>query len=199
MRNLATRAAFGSALILSLYSFPLLAQDRAFEGPYAGPYVGALEHHFYLETSDMRTGATDGQYYRDWQIGGGALAGYDLAVADQVRIGVEGSLQLGGGSPEAYVDGALYQQNSRFGYRVIGKAGLVADERLMLFVKGGYGGDRFSIDNRAGVVGATNWSNSFVVGAGAQIRFDRAIELRVEYEHLDNSSHGFFLALPIRF
>lgn len=175
------------------------AQTQTFEGPYAGPFVGALEHHFYLETTDLRTGDSDGRYYRDWDMGGGAMVGYDLPVTERVRIGGEGALVLGGGSPEAFVNGARYQQNSRVGYRLTGKVGLVATDRLMFFVKGGYGGDRFEIDNEANIPGATDWRHSFVVGTGAQIRLDPSIELRLEYEHLDTSSHAFFIGLPIRF
>ena len=120
-------------------------------------------------------------------------------MSERLRVGVEGALQVGGGSPEAFVNGARYRQNSRLGYRVTGKVGLLAADRVMFFVKGGYGGDRFEIDNRANVVDATNWHHSFVVGTGAQIRLDPRIELRVEYEHLDTSSHALFIGLPIRF
>ena len=188
-----------AAMAAALTASGAQAQAAPFEGPYAGPFVGALEHHFYLETTDVRTGDTDGRYFRDWQIGGGGMAGYDLAVSERLRVGVEGALQVGGGSPEAFVNGARYQQNARFGYRLTGKVGLLAAERVMFFVKGGYGGDRFEIDNQANVADATNWQHSFVVGTGAQIRLDPSIELRVEYEHLDTSSHAFFIGLPIRF
>lgn len=106
---------------------------------------------------------------------------------------------VGGGSPEVFVNGARYQQNERLGYRLSAKVGLVAADRVMFFIKGGYGGDRFEIDNRANIADVTNWRNSFIVGTGAQIRLDPRIELRLEYEHLDNSSHAFFIGLPIRF
>lgn len=184
---------------VSLVASAAHAQSATFEGAYAGPLIGALEHHFYIEETDLRSGQTEGSYYRDWAIGGGVMAGYDLAVTDLLRIGGEGSFLVGGGSPEAFFEGARYQQNSRFGYRATAKLGLVAADRIMFFVKGGYGGDRYSIDNQANIVDATEWSSSFVVGAGAQIRFNPAIELRLEYEHLDNSSHAVFVGLPIRF
>lgn len=175
------------------------AEDVPFEGPYAGIFVGALEHHVFLETTDTLTGARDGRYYRDWQIGGGVMAGYDITAGERLRIGGEGSLQIGGGSPGAYFNGVPYQQNERFGYRLTAKAGVVPTDRMLIFVKGGYGGDRFAIDNSAEVEGVTQWRNSFVVGAGAQVRFGSLMELRIEYEHLDNSSHAFFIGVPIRF
>lgn len=175
------------------------AQSDAFAGAYAGPLVGAIEHHFYIEETDLRTGRTAGSYYRDWDIGGGAMVGYDFAVTDRLRIGGEGALLVGGGSPEAFPGGARYQQNARFGYRATAKVGLVAGDRAMFFVKGGYGGDRYDIVNLAEISGASNWSNSFVIGAGAQIRLDSTMELRLEYEHLDSSSHAVFVGLPIRF
>ncbi|MEL7708047.1 outer membrane beta-barrel protein [Citromicrobium bathyomarinum] len=175
------------------------AQEVPFEGAYAGPLVGVLEHHFYLELTDEQTGATDGGYTRDWDIGGGAMAGYDLAVSDRVRIGAEVSLLKGGGSPEIYLNGGRYQQNERFGYRATLRAGVVAADRALFFVKGGFGGDRYAIDNSAGVEDAREWRTSFVVGAGAQVRLDERIDLRFEYEHLDSSAHAFFVGLPIRF
>lgn len=192
-----------AALVAGIGVFPgapaAYAQSDAFEGAYAGPLVGAIEHHFYIEETDLRSGRTEGNYYRDWDIGGGAMVGYDFAVTDRLRIGAEGSLLVGGGSPEGFFGGARYQQNARFGYRATARVGLVAGDRAMFFVKGGYGGDRYDIVNLAEISGASNWSNSFVVGAGAQIRLDSAIELRLEYEHLDNSSHAVLVGLPIRF
>lgn len=175
------------------------AQSDAFAGAYAGPLVGAIEHHFYIEETDLRTGGTQGSYYRDWDIGGGAMAGYDWAVTDRLRLGGELSLLAGGGSPEASFDGARFQQNVRFGYRATARMGLVAGDRAMFFVKAGYGGDRFDIVNQAEISGASNWSSSFVVGAGAQFRLSSDAELRLEVEHLDNSSHAVLVGLPIRF
>lgn len=189
-----------SAAAASLILAPAAhAQDVPFDGAYAGPLVGVLEHHFYIEQTDAQTGATDGAYTRDWDIGGGAMAGYDIAVGDRVRIGAEVSLLKGGGSPETFVGGARYQQNERFGYRATGRIGVVAADRALFFVKGGFGGDRYAIDNSAGVEEAREWRTSFVVGAGAQVRLDERIDLRFEYEHLDSSAHAFFVGLPIRF
>lgn len=202
-----SRSPIATALAVSFFAFFATPaahaqdkQDEPFAGFYAGPQVGAVEHHFYLEQSDGRTGRVlDAGYSREWAIGGGAIAGYDLPVGNILRLGAEVAAQVGGGSPEAFINGRRFQQNARYGYRATGKAGLLLTDRFIVFAKGGIGGDRFRIDNPAGVSNVREWRHSFVIAAGAQLRFSKEVELRLEYEHLDTSSHAVLIGLPIRF
>lgn len=87
-----------AAIIVAVLVTPAAqAQTETFEGPYAGPFVGALEHHFYIETADLGTGDIDGGYYRDWDMGGGAMVGYDAcnqAASDRRRRRADGRGRL---------------------------------------------------------------------------------------------------------
>jgi outer membrane immunogenic protein len=62
----------------------------------------AHEHHFFIDTTDLQTGTTDGRYYRAWGVGGGAFVGYDHAVSDRVRLGLEAGLSFGGDNPRRF-------------------------------------------------------------------------------------------------
>ncbi|WP_157084732.1 hypothetical protein [Sphingomonas pituitosa] len=43
------------------------------------------------------------------------------------------------------------------------------------------------------------WSSSFVVGGGAEWRVADRVGLRLDYAHVDNSSHQVMLGVPVRF
>ncbi|MET3724519.1 outer membrane beta-barrel protein [Sphingomonas trueperi] len=175
------------------------AQQAPFSGTYAGVEAGVIEHHFYLDVT-VNDRPYSSRYYRDTGFGGGGFAGYDLAIAPRWRIGGEVEGTVGGGSPEAVIrDDYRYGQSPRVGYRVTGRLGFVATPRLLLYGKGGYGGNRYRLTGNAGVQDAHGWSSSFVVGAGAEWRVTDHAGLRLDYTHVDNSSHQLMLGVPIRF
>lgn len=175
------------------------AQQRPFAGAYAGAEAGIIEHHFYLDVT-VNDRPYSSRYYRDTDFGGGAFAGYDLAIARRWRLGGEAELTAGGGAPEAVIrDMLVYGQSPRFGFRATGRLGFVATPRLMLYGKGGYGGNRYRLRNNAGVEDAHGWTSSFVVGGGAEWRASNRVAFRLDYTHVDNSSHQLMLGVPIRF
>ena len=197
---------WATVMVLAGTAMPVAARAqsstdaRPFTGVYAGPEIGALEHHYYLEETDLRTGATDGRYYRDWDVGGGAFAGYDFALAKRIRIGAEASVNLGGGSPVAqFADGTRFSQHPRFGLRGTARLGYVVSNRLLAYATFGYGGQRYRIGNSAGVRDTTDWGSSFTVGGGLEYRLARHVGVRLDFEHLDNSSNSVLLGIPLRF
>lgn len=176
------------------------AQDaRPFEGAYAGPEIGAHEHHFYIETTDLVTGDMRGRYYRAWGIGGGAFAGYDLAVSDAVRVGAEAEVSLGGATNRLDGYGGTFAQHPRYGYRVVGRIGRVLGDRTMVYGSLGYGGHRYGIEDSIGIEDTRAWQSSFVVGGGVAYRIGRRVDVRLDFKHLDNSMSHILLGVPIRF
>lgn len=175
------------------------AQETPFSGPYAGAEAGVIEHHFYLDVT-VNDRPYSSRYYRETDFGGGAFAGYDLAIARRWRLGGEAELTAGGGAPQAVIRDTLsLRESPRLGFRVTGRLGFVATPRLMLYGKGGYGGNRYRLTNPGGVQDVHGWSSSFAIGGGAEWRVTDRMGLRLDYTHVDNSSHQVLLGVPIRF
>jgi outer membrane immunogenic protein len=171
-----------------------------FTGAYAGPEIGAHEHHAYFEETQYPSGTTTGRYYRAWGLGGGAFAGYDLAVTPRVRLGAEVGLSVGGGSPSAtFSDGTTFSIHPRWGYRVTGKAGYLLNDRLMTYGTFGYGGHHYRHEGTASVADYSDWGSSFTIGAGFQYRLSDHVDLRLDFRHLDNQMSHILVGVPIRF
>ncbi len=192
------------ALGAGLVAAPAKAQQEAdaepFTGPYAGLEVGAHEHHFFIDQTDLQTGATSGRYYRAWGVGGGAFVGFDHAVGDRFRLGVEAGLSFGGDNPEAtFADGTTYTQRPRFGYRATGKVGFLINDRLLAYGTLGYGGHHYKAGGTANVAGVDESQTSFTIGAGFEYRLSQRAGVRLDFRHLDNSVSHILIGVPIRF
>ena len=192
---------------IALTSAPVQAQDTgsdavrtAFTGAYAGPEIGAHEHHFYVEETNLKTRETTGRYYRAWGGGGGTFAGYDMAVSPRVRIGLEASVALGGKGPVArFADSSYLARSPQWGLHGTGRVGYVLNRRLLAYGTFGYGGHRYRIDNPARVRDVNNWGSSFTIGAGVEYRVSPRVGLRLDFRHLDNSMNHILVGVPIRF
>ncbi len=198
----------GMALaVMAFTSSPAHAQETgdeavrtAFTGAYAGPEIGAHEHHFYVEETNIQTRETRGRYYRAWGVGGGAFAGYDLPVSPRVRIGLEASVSLGGKGPVArFADGTFLARYPQWGLRGTGRVGYVLNSRLLAYGTFGYGGHRYRIENPARVTDVNNWGSSFTIGAGVEYRISPRVGLRLDFRHLDNSMSHILVGVPVRF
>lgn len=179
---------------------PVAAQDaRPFTGAHAGPEIGLHEHHFFLVASENGQVTSD-RYWRSWDVGGGAFAGYDLAIAPRVRIGVEASISLGGAAPvAAYPDGTRYSQVPRYGFKAVGRAGYVVGDSTLLYGSLGYGGHRYRIRTSFPVEGTSEWGSSFVIGGGIEHRLSERASVRLDFKHLDNQMSQLLVGVPIRF
>lgn len=199
------RTASGIMLAFVAVTLPGMASAQtddpvtAFTGGYGGVEAGLHEHHFYIAQTDAATGRTRGRYYRSWGAGGGAFAGYDIAVAPRIRIGGEVGISLGGASPVAHLPTRTYTQHPQWGYRATAKVGYVLGDRTLAYGTFGYGGHRYRIDNRADVSGAHPWSASFTIGAGIEHRLSNRAAIRLDFRHLDNSMSHLLIGVPIRF
>ena len=176
-----------------------MAQAEApFTGTYVGVEAGALEHHIYLEPQGGN--GTAGRYYRAWGAGGGVVVGHDIAVGEHLRIGGEAGVTAGGGDNVVrFAGGSELRLAPRYGYRVSLHGGAVIGSALFVYASGGYGGNRYRIRNTAGVTGVSEWGGSFEVGAGVEYRISPRLGIRVDYKHVDNQTHQFFVGVPVRF
>lgn len=168
-------------------------------GLYAGAEGGIIEHHFFIQTT--ANGVSDaGRYYRAWGVGGGIFLGNDFRIAPRLRAGVEASITTGGADNVANLgSGRELRYSPQFGFRTTARVGALIGDRSMFYILGGYGGNRYSITNTARVDDTHAWGSSFVIGTGLQHMISRRLGIRVEYKHVDNQSHQFFVGLPVRF
>jgi outer membrane immunogenic protein len=177
-----------------------MAQSEAppFAGTYAGLEAGALEHHIYLET--QTGGAVQGAYRRSWGFGGGAFIGHNVAISEHLRIGGEAAVTTGGSdNVTQFANGSELRLEPRYGYRVSLHGGPVIGSALWIYASGGYGGNRYRVHNSAGVADVHEWGSSFEIGAGAEYRLSSRVGVRVDYKHVDNQTHQFFVGVPVRF
>lgn len=175
-------------------------QRRAFTGLYAGPELGAHEHHFYLATTNVLTGQSTGRYYRSWGVGGGAFIGYDVPLSRRVRAGAEAGISVGGNNPVArFSDGTFYTQHPRYGYRVTGKVGYLLSDRVLAYGTLGFGGHRYRLKNTANVVNTDESGSSFTIGAGLEYRATDRVGIRLDFRHLDNQMSHILVGVPVRF
>ncbi len=177
------------------------AEERPFTGALAGIEAGAREDHDYFNLIDLQSGQSISRYYRAVGPSAGAFAGYDVAIAEQIRIGGEVGINLGGGRDVARLPSGVrfFEQHPRYGYRLSVRAGYLATPRLLLYGTGGYGGNRYRIDFNPGFSGVYQWGSSFIVGGGAEYRLSRRAGVRVDFKHVDNQASQLMLGLPIRF
>ncbi|WP_010218734.1 outer membrane protein [Sphingomonas sp. PAMC 26621] len=188
--------------IVAILSAPSAsAQARSYTGPFAGIEAGAREDHVFFDVANLDTGETLSRYYRAVGPSGGAFVGYDVAVAQNVRIGGEVGVNIGGGRPVARLPDSrrFFEEHPRYGYRLSLRAGYLATPRLLLYATGGYGGNRYRIDFNPGIPDIHQWGSSFIVGGGMEYRFRDRTAVRIDFKHVDNQASQLMLGVPIRF
>ena len=175
--------------------------QETFTGPHVGGAVTAVDHHFVLEEEELPSGNTRRFNVTRWGLGAQVFAGYDLAVAPRVILGVEGAFDFGGRTAiernEFYTSGI----DPQHGFSVTARVGFVATPELMLYAGGGYGGHNYRVIDSEPVLGGDDLSRdrSFVLRGGGEYRLTRHVAVRAEFEHLDGTRNSFILGVPIRF
>ncbi|MDJ0277187.1 outer membrane beta-barrel protein [Sphingomonas sp. 2R-10] len=196
--------ATGAAMVVS--AVPGHARDRsaradgaAFTGGYVGIEAGARQHRFQLELTEPRFGTTETRTYDATGFGGGAFAGYDLALASRLRLGAEVALVAGGGSPVARVGSRSYREEPQWGYRVGGRLGYVVGNRALVYAAAGFGAERNDFRDGLGVDGADRWSSGVSYGGGVEYRLSRRVGVRLDYREVGGVSRALTLGVPVRF
>ena len=175
--------------------------QETFTGPHVGGAIVAVDHHFVLEEEELPSGNTRRFNVTRWGLGGQVFAGYDLAIAPRVILGVEGAFDFGGQTAiESNRDYTL-GIDPRHGFSATVRAGFVPTPALMVYAGGGYGGHDYRvIDSDPKPRGDDLSKNrSFVLRGGGEYRLTRRVAVRAEFEHLDGTRNSFILGVPIRF
>lgn len=197
-------------LLLVLIGLPALcasssavAQEEPFTGPYVGAGVGAANHYlaFLVSSPGMPDSRLD---IKRWGLAGEAFAGFDLAIAPRIRIGVEGQFEFGGRSAVAQTQDFTIGRKPRYGFSASIRAGYVMTPKFLIYAGAGYGEHRYrpiaggpAVEPEA-LVGLDR-NASFVLRGGGEFRLSRSAGLRLEFEHLDGGRNQFMLGVPIRF
>lgn len=194
MKTILAILATGTALAAAT---PALAQDdtsQAFTGPRIGAEVG-YDH--------IRSGSSeDVDTTRDLKqsidgVGYGAVIGYDAAVGERLRVGAEASYagssaswDNNNGVPNVFNLGRVQADRDIY---VGGRIGYVTSPRTMVYVKGGYTNQRYSLE---GTDGTTNLSqrldtDGWRVGAGVEYALSKKGYVGLEYRY-SNYTKGEF-------
>jgi outer membrane immunogenic protein len=171
-----------------------------FTGAYAGPQIGAHEHHFYLNVTDAPGGQTKGPLlsrmgYRWRRI---RRLRYSSGQSGASRHRSRG--QRWRNNPVArFPDGTSYTQHPRYGFLATGKVGYLLSDRFLAYGTLGYGGHRYRLGGSALVENAREWGSSFTIGAGLEYRASDRVGVRLDFRHLDNQMSHLLIGVPIRF
>ena len=190
-----------SLATLAMLSGTAASAQTAFTGPHVGASATAVDHHFIIEETELPSGAARRFNVTQWGLGGQAFAGYDLAIAPRVILGVEGAFDFGGRTAIERNDFYAMGIDPRHGFSATARVGFVVTPRLMLYAGGGYGGHDYRVINTVPAVGEGDLpqTRSFVLRGGGELMLTRRVALRAEFEHLDGTRNSFILGIPIRF
>lgn len=184
-----TRIASLTAALLAAVATPAMAQT-ADEIPFSGVRVGGEVGYDHIRsgstedvdnTRDLKQ-SIDGVTY-------GAVVGYDFPAGDALRIGAEASYSGSTASrdfdndrPTVFNLGNVQADREIY---VGGRVGFVTSPTTMIYAKGGYTNQRFSISGSNGTVllGQRYDTDGWRAGAGAEFAVGRNAYIGAEYRY----------------
>lgn len=186
-------------MIASALSCPAVAvaQTDSLHGPYFAPAISAVNHHFVVEET-VGSSITE-RNVSDWGAGGAAIAGYSFDLGNNLILGVEGQVSIGGASAETMTPLGVVGLDPQWGYSATVRLGRRISGDTIVYAGGGFGGHRYEVTTPAAVTGFGNWNRSFVLVGGVETPISRRIRTRLEFQHLDGTRNEVLLAFPIRF
>jgi outer membrane immunogenic protein len=183
-----TKIAFLVAGSLAAFATPAFAQSA--EAPFSGLRVGAEVGYDHL-----RSGSTeDVDDTRDLKqsidgVGYGAVVGYDFAAGENLRLGVEGSYagstagrDFDNDRPTVFNLGNVEADREIY---VGGRVGFVTSPTTMVYAKGGYTNQRFSVTGSDGTVDLNQKldTDGWRAGAGIEKSIGRNAYIGAEYRY----------------
>lgn len=184
-----TRIASLTAALLAAVATPAIAQT-ADEIPFSGVRVGGEAGYDHIrsgssedvdDTRDLKQ-SIDGVTY-------GAVVGYDFPAGDALRIGAEASYSGSTASRDFDNDRpTVFNLGNVQADREIylgGRVGFVTSPTTMIYAKGGYTNQRFSISGSNGTVllGQRYDTDGWRAGAGAEFAVGRNAYIGAEYRY----------------
>ncbi|ANY19868.1 hypothetical protein A6F68_01351 [Tsuneonella dongtanensis] len=184
-----TRIASLVAASLAALATPAMAQSAS-EAPFSGVRVGGevgYDHIRSGSTEDVDTSrdlkqSIDGVSY-------GAVVGYDIAAGENLRIGAEASYagstaerDFNNANPTVFNLGNVQADRDIY---VGGRVGFVTSPSTMVYVKGGYTNQRYSVTGTDGTVALDQKldTDGWRVGAGAEFAVGRNAYIGAEYRY----------------
>ena len=182
-------ARVAAPLILLAAASPALADE--FEGPFVGAASGYSRDEVGPELGDgiaLPTELTrDAAFFQ-------VFAGYDLAVASKVRVGVEAAFGLGADDALRLRDPAgAVTLDPEYTFEVSGRAGYLVADKALLYVRGGYQNSRVEAtvaETGSATVRDKDNADGWLVGGGVEYAFSDALRSRIEYRYSDLGSDG---------
>lgn len=182
-------ARLAAPLIMLAVASPAFADE--FEGPFVGAATGYSRDEVGPELGDGI--ALPAELTRDaafFQLFGG----YDFAVAPRVRLGIEAAFGLGADDALRLRDPAgSITLDPEYSFEVSGRAGYLASDKALLYVRAGYQNSRFEATlAQTGSATARDKDNAdgWLAGGGLEYAFSDALRSRIEYRYSDLGSNG---------
>lgn len=174
-----------------------------FTGATVGIEAGWIQHRYTAAFTDFDSSGEGAINHREGHsssgFGGGAFAGYDVAVAPSIRLGAEVEVVVGGSTNTLVYGDAIYAKRPHYGLRGVLRAGYVFNPRLMGYATLGYATNHYAIDDTIGVSPSDRSPGGLEVGGGAEYRIDRRLGVRLDFKHADDFANQLFVGVPVRF
>ena len=182
------------ALLLApaaLLTFVSPAAADPFDGPHFGASAGYHRDEVGPQLGDdvelPRELTQDSAYFQ-------LFAGYDLAVAPKVRLGVEAAIGLGA-EDELVLrnDAGQIEIDPEYTFEATGRLGYLVSDKAMLYVRGGYQNSRIEASfTPAGQSTTRDKDNAdgWLVGGGGEYAFTDNLRTRIEYRYADLGNDG---------
>lgn len=160
---------------------------------FKGGYVGVAAGYSTEELSGEDDAGIEAEFDQDsahLQFFGG----YDFAVSEDFRLGVEAALGIGADDAIELTDDTVTAEfNPEYTFEISARAGYLITENGLLYVRGGYQYTRFDLDVRE--VGKPDLlfegdADGYLVGGGFEYALGKNLRSRVEYRYseLENGS-----------
>ena len=187
-----------AALLVSACPSTVVASEQL-AGWHIGPAVGTSQTHFIAE--GVATGKRIAQPTA-WGVGYGALAGHDWTVGRGLLLGLGGELNFGGATARADLpqSGGFASITPRWGYSLTARAGIAPSASTLFYLRGGYYAHRHRLASGGNVdFDFGEWTRSFTVGIGGEVRITPNAWARLEFHHLDGHRNQVLVGIPFRF
>ena len=179
---------FAVALVgATLAAFP--AQAETFDGPYVGVQAGYNR----AEIADsVEARPLDAETARNAFVLGG-YAGYNKTVGSNIVIGAEAGFGAAlDDEVQTVSDGAALEINPRYSFDLTARAGYLASDKLLVYVRGGYANARVrtTLADAEGSVTSSGNLDGWLVGGGVEYALTDSISARTEYRFQDLGNDG---------
>ncbi|KPF78430.1 hypothetical protein IP88_03680 [alpha proteobacterium AAP81b] len=177
---------FATALIAAALAVPAAAQeaDRSFDGPYVGVQLGL--------NRDQAGARLDATNLLDRRVSKnsaalGVYGGYNIRVADRIVLAPEAGFSVNlNDSFQGRKAGLAYTLDPKFSFDLGARAGVVAGDNTLIYVRGGYSNVRVGRQETLASGSRLRSNQNFQgwhVGGGVEHALSRNLSARLEYRY----------------